>query len=407
MKKIAYLLHRFPRITDTFIMREVRALRKAGMHIEIISIWKPDPTDTDAEVIDEWFHQTSFLLPRAAASVAGVFLATMISAPKLFASTFYLALTTARPGLRGLISQGFYLGEAILAADALRKSRIVHVHNHFGDHTGIITMLAAKLAGIDFSLSFHGPHVFFEGKYARISEKVAHARFSRCISYFCRSQVLLFSGKSDASPLKIVHCGLQLSEYKFRLPRQKVERLYCAARLAPEKGFEFLIHALKILQDRNYTLELRLVGDGPHRSALQRLASELGVANCLRFLGHLDESTKMRELSAADLFVLPSLAEGLPSLATEAMAVGVPVVATNIAGTSELVDDGKSGLLVRPSDPQALADAIIRMIEDHDFRVRASELGRKKVVVEEFDVDKEAAKLKKYLLLDYDGNAGS
>jgi glycosyltransferase involved in cell wall biosynthesis len=79
------------------------------------------------------------------------------------------------------------------------------------------------------------------------------------------------------------------------------------------------------------------------------------------------------------------------------MAVGVPVIATNIAGTSELVEDGQSGLLVRPSDPQALADAIIRMIEDYDFRVRASEVGRKKVI-EEFDVDKEAAKLKKYLL---------
>jgi glycosyltransferase involved in cell wall biosynthesis len=406
VKRIAYLLHRFPRITDTFIMREVRALRKADTDIKIISIWKPDTTDTDVEVIDEWFHQTSFLLPRSVASIVGAFFATIMRSPQLFASSLYLALTTARPGLRGLIYQIFYLGEAVLAADALRKNGIVHVHNHFGDHTGIITMLAAKLAGISYSISFHGPHVFFDGKFAKIKEKVAHARFSRCISYFCRSQVILFSEGADVSSLKIVHCGLQLGEYEFRLPRQKVERLYCAARLAPEKGFEFLIHALKILRDQNYVLELRLVGDGPHRSALQRLASELGVADCLRFLGHLDEASKMRELYAADLFVLPSLAEGLPSSATEAMAVGVPVIATNIAGTSELVEDGKSGLLVRPSDPQALADAIIRMIEDYEFRVRASELGRKKVI-EEFDVDKEAAKLKKYLLQDCDRNDGS
>jgi glycosyltransferase involved in cell wall biosynthesis len=258
-------------------------------------------------------------------------------------------------------------------------------------------MLAAKLANITYSISFHGPHVFFDGKLARIGEKVSHAAFVRCISYFCRSQVMLFSGSTDISSLKIVHCGLELSSYQFRLPRERIERIYCAARLAPEKGFEFLFRALKILQDRKYDLELRLVGDGPSRGALERMGRELGILDRLHFLGYIDEATKMRELYASDLFVLPSLAEGLPSSATEAMAVGVPVIATNIAGTSELIEHGKNGLLVRPSDPQALADAIIRMIEDHDFRMRAAELGRKKVM-DEFDVDKEAVRLKECLL---------
>jgi len=95
--------------------------------------------------------------------------------------------------------------------------------------------------------------------------------------------------------------------------------------------------------------------------------------------------------------VLPSYVEGLPVSAMEAMAVGLPVIATNIAGTSELVEHGKSGVLIRPSDPQAIADAVIRLIDDYDFRKRAAELGRAKVV-EEFDVDKETAKLRDYLL---------
>ena len=399
MKKIAYLLHRFPRITDTFIMREIRALQRAGTNVQIISIWKPDTTEVNSEIINEWFHKTLFLLPSSILSTARVLCATIIRSPIRFAATAHLALTTSRPGLRGLVYQAFYLAEAMLAVEPLRKSGIVHVHNHFGDHSGIITMLAAKFADIPYSISFHGPHVFFDGKSERIKEKVSHARFTRCISYFCRSQVVLFSEITDLSLLKIVHCGLELGSYEFRPPREKVERIYCAARLAPEKGYEFLIQAIKILKDQEYNVQVRLVGDGPSRATLEGMARDLGVLDRVRFLGHLDEAAKMHELYSSDLCVLPSLAEGLPSSATEAMAVGVPVIATNIAAISELVEHGKTGLLVSPSDPEALAEAIIKMMHDYDFRRRAAELGRKKVI-EEFDVDKETARLRACLLQD-------
>lgn len=397
MKQIAYLLHRFPRITDTFIMREVRALQKAGTNIQIISVWKPDAAETNSEVINEWFNKTKFLLPNSIIATVWILCVVIIRSPIRFGAAVHLALTTSRPGLRGLIYQAFYLAEAMLAADLLRKRKIVHVHNHFGDHSGIITMLAAKLANIPYSISFHGPHVFFDAKSERIKEKVSRARFIRCISYFCRSQVILFSGISDVSLLKIVHCGLELGAYQFRPPKEKVNIIFCAARLAPEKGYEFLIEAIKILKNRKYEIQVRLVGDGPSRGTLERLAQDLGVLDRVHFLGHLDETTKMRELYSADLCVLPSLAEGLPSAATEAMAIGVPVIATNIAAISELVEHGKTGLLVRPSDPEALAEAIIAMVHDYEFRKRAAELGHEKVI-EEFDVDKETARLRGYLL---------
>jgi colanic acid/amylovoran biosynthesis glycosyltransferase len=196
-----------------------------------------------------------------------------------------------------------------------------------------------------------------------------------------------------------LHCGLELSRYKFQLPREKVERIFCAARLAPEKGFEFLIQAVRILKDKQYDLQVRIVGDGPSRGALERMTHDLGISDRVYFLGHLDEATKMQELCSSDLCVLPSLAEGLPSSATEAMAVGVPVIATNIAAISELVEHGKTGLLVRPSDPEALTDAIITMIQNYKSRTRAAMLGRNRVI-EEFDVDKETARLRDYLLTD-------
>jgi glycosyltransferase involved in cell wall biosynthesis len=203
---------------------------------------------------------------------------------------------------------------------------------------------------------------------------------------------MMFSGQDDPESFKVVHCGLDLDRYPYRQPRLQVERLFCVARLSPEKGLTFLIQALKLLINRGIQLDLALAGDGPSTGRLKDLARELGVSDRIQFLGYLPEDDVVRELQKSDLFVLPSLVEGLPVSAMEAMAVGVPVIATNIAGTSELVEHGKSGILVRPSDAHALAEAISSLIENYEFRRNAAELARKKVVAE-FKIDDETAKL--------------
>lgn len=397
MKRIVYLLHRFPAITDTFIKREIRSLQKAGTDVQIISVWKPRPTETTPAFLKEWSGEVEFLLPRSLLSVLQTLFWVVVASPAQFAEALRLALVTAQPGIRGCVYQMIYFAEAMLAAGSLRKRRIDHVHNHFGDHSGLVTMLACKLSGIAYSISFHGPHVFFDGKNATLKEKVDNALFIRCISYFCRSQVIVYSGSSNLAALKIVHCGLDLSKYQFRPPREQVRQIFCAARLAPEKGIEFLVDALMLLIAKHYDVYLRLAGDGPSRATLEEKARKLGVAGHVSFLGNVSEDDVTHELGSSDLFVLPSLAEGIPVSVMEAMAVGVPVVATNIAGTSELVENGKTGILVRPSDPQALADAVVKMMGDYDFRRRAAQLGRAKIE-NEFDIDKESAKLNSYFL---------
>jgi colanic acid/amylovoran biosynthesis glycosyltransferase len=395
MKKIAYLLHRFPGVTDTFIKREIRSLQKAGTSIQIVSVWRPKDTETTLQNLQEWSADVEFLLPCSAFSILRKTFAVAFSSPSRFIAAVRLAMLTSRPGLRGITYQLIYFVEAILAADALRRLGIEHVHNHFGDHSGLVTMLAAKLTDIRYSISFHGPHIFLDAKYAAIKEKVRYAEFIRCISYFCRSQVIIFSESSDLDVLKIVHCGVNLEDYEYRPPRKEVKQIFCAARLAPEKGIEFLIQAIAILADKKCEFELSLAGDGSSRVALRALTVRLGLAEHVKFLGNLTEQEIERELQTSDLFVLPSLAEGIPVSVMEAMAVGVPVIATNIAGTSELVEDGKTGFLVRPSDPDALADAIVRMTENYDLRLRMSEQGRIKVT-DEFDSDKETQKLNRY-----------
>jgi colanic acid/amylovoran biosynthesis glycosyltransferase len=397
MKKIAYLLHLFPRITDTFIKREIRSLQRSGTEICVISVWKPRQLETTAEIMKEWSADTYFLLPTSSFLIAKTLIFSLLRFPFRFFSTLRLALATSRPGFAGFTYQLFYFVEAVLAADVMRRKGIDHVHNHIGDQSGTVTMLAANFTQIGYSITFHGWPVFFDAAGSRIKEKVLRATFTRAISYFCQSQLMMFSGCNDMGRFKVVHCGLDLDRYPYRRPRERISNIFCAARLSPEKGLEFLIQAVRSLLDQGHELNLRLAGDGPKKEELQALAKELKLSDRVHFLGFLGEDDVIRELQACDLFVLPSFVEGLPVSAMEALAIGVPVVATNIAGTSELIEDGRTGLLVRPSDSNALADAIVKMITDYDFRLAIAENGRRKVV-SEFDVKKESEKLNASLL---------
>ena len=162
--------------------------------------------------------------------------------PIRFLATARLAFSTSRPGVRGLVYQSFYFVEAVLAADLLRRNAIAHAHNHIGDHSGMVTMLAAKLAGISYSITFHGWPVFFDAEYSRIKEKVRNARFTRSISYFCRSQLMMFSELDDPTSFKIVHCGLEIDKYRYRAPRKEVKYLLCvrACRRKRDMDFSFM-----------------------------------------------------------------------------------------------------------------------------------------------------------------------
>lgn len=391
MMTVTYLLHRFPRVTDTFIMREIDSLAKCGIAVKVVSVWKPSQRETTTDLLAAWSSRVTFLLPKSIGSCIALLCAEIFRSPRKFVSAFMRAILTARPGFRGFAYQLFYLAEALMAAKQIRLSDCRHLHNHFGDQSGMVTLLASILTGVDYSISFHGPHIFFDAANSSIKEKLSSASFSRSISYFCRSQLMIFAGSTEIKS-EIIHCGVNPKLYPFRLPKPDVEIIFCAARMAPEKGIEFLLQAFKIVIEVNRNTRLRIAGDGSSKASLQATAVQLGISDSVEFLGQLAEVEITNELCASDLFVLPSLAEGLPVSLMEAMAVGVPVVATNIAGVSELVKNGESGFLVPPTDVYTLAATILRVISDHKLRIQVAECGRQ-TIVDHFDIDTESKKL--------------
>ena len=394
--RIAYLLHRFPGNTDTFIKREIRWLMNAGTYVRVISVWTPEPEESTAASMQEWTPLTSFLLPASDLKALAVVAGYALRYPGPFGAAVWLAWKTAKPGIKGRLMQLAYFIEAVLASWIVRREGFTHLHNHIGDQSGTVTMLAAKLCGIGYSITFHGWPVFFDAENARVGEKVNRAAYTRSISHFCRSQLMLFAHARDPSHFKIVRCGLDLDEYKFRPPRPGVKRLLCVARVSYEKGLAFLIDAVAELRGRGHDFELHLAGDGPDRAFLEDLTRRRGLTDRVTFLGYRTEAEVRRELEEADIFVLPSFVEGVPVSAMEAMAAGVPVIATNVGGTSELIQDGVSGILVRPSDTGSLCDAVLRLKDDPALLARIVENGRRKVV-EDFDSDKEFARLNAHM----------
>lgn len=310
--EIAYLLHRFPENTDTFVKRELRWLLNAGTRVRVISVWKPNLRETSSANISEWSRHTSYLLPCSAIRVAAAAVSLALGSPGRFLSGVRLAWATSRPGVHGVTYQIFYFFEAVLAAREIQRRGSKHVHNHNGDQSGTVAMLAARLAGISYSITFHGWPVFFDAEYSRIKEKVRGAAFTRSISYFCRSQLMLFSSSWDQAPFKIVHCGVNIREFKYRLPRKDVRRVLCVARMSSEKGISFLIEGFKMLLDRGYKIQLRLVGSGVDEPTLKTMVSHLGIEKEVKFLGHCPEEEVRNELENADIFVLPSFVEGVP-----------------------------------------------------------------------------------------------
>jgi glycosyltransferase involved in cell wall biosynthesis len=196
------------------------------------------------------------------------------------------------------------------------------------------------------------------------------------------------SAPDQWNKIHVVRCGVDLERFKLKPQREPhvPARILTVARLAPEKGHLVLFEALQMLHQRGVPVRLDLCGDGPFRSTLERSAVELGIADSVTFHGAISQDSILEYLYDADVFCLPSFSEGLPVAIMEALAVGLPVVATAITGIPELVEDKVSGRLVRAARPDLLADAIESLVVDHSLRQLVTAEGRRRVE-NEFSID--------------------
>ncbi|MBX2809546.1 MAG: glycosyltransferase family 4 protein [Cellvibrionaceae bacterium] len=390
--RLAYFTNTYPRATDTFIRREVIGLRKRGFEVLTFSVRKTGSDhDVDAEVISEKAN-TTYLLPCSPFTLFADHAKALISKPVNYCKTLLLALKTSRPGIKGHALQLVYFAEAILLARRVQEQGVEHLHNHLGDNSGTVTLLAASFADISYSISIHGPHIFFDGLHWALDTKTQYAKFIACIGHFCTSQMMLYTDKQDWHKFNIVRCGIDPQQFEFKAPARTAKKLVYVGRLSGEKGVPVLFESLVDLKQQNYDFHLTLLGDGEDRQQLEQLTREYQLQAHIHFAGFVDQATIANTLADSDIFVLPSFAEGIPVALMEAMARGVPVITTYVGGIPELIIDKVTGQLVYPADKHALSQAIAYYIDNPDACIEIAKNAREKVV-NEFDINQQVDKL--------------
>lgn len=372
----------------TFLHREIGALRAHGVVIETFSVWRPAPSD----IADESERESTFyLLPVPAHRVLTAHAALFADSPLRYLRSLRLARRTAPPGGR-IVQWRRFIAAGILAHQVLAR-RLAHIHNDGTDESCTVAMLAASLGGLHFSFTVHGPWIFTVPKDRHFDEKLRRAVFVRCISYFTRSQCMIWAPTGRWAYLHVIHCGLDPERYTVREHAGEGLHLLFVARLALEKGLPILIDAFARLRERRSRIRLTIVGAGQEQVDIEARAGTLGLGDHVRFTGYQTPEQVAEWLRAADVLVLPSLIEGVPIAAMEAMASGVPVVATRVGGLSELVEDGVSGYLVPAAAPVALAERIESLLDDPELRNRFGRAGRAKVV-RDFNLARETVRLR-------------
>ncbi len=161
------------------------------------------------------------------------------------------------------------------------------------------------------------------------------------------------------------------------------------ARLSEQKGIKYLLYAAKRVTEQFSDITFTIVGKGPLASQLKELSIKLGISSKVKFLGFRNDIPEL--LSVIDIFVLPSLWEGMPNVVLEAMSAGKPVIATDTGGSKDIIDNGINGVLVEPGNSEALAEAILKLLEDPVQRQRLGESAREKIK-ERFPIDKMVSK---------------
>jgi histidinol-phosphate phosphatase family protein len=344
---IAYLTSLYARASDTFIRGEVAQLRALGHTVHTFSVRRCDPSELVDDDIRREHDSTEYLreagLPRMGLALAR----RLVRSPRRVLAALGLAARTGTPGLKGRLWPLAYLFQAAYLAERLEARGVGHLHNHIGENSASVAMLASALSGVPFSLTVHGPGEFDRPTLLALGEKVRRAAFTAAVSEYGRSQLYRWSDPSDWPRVHVVRCGLDgrfLGQDPVPVPEAR--RLVCVGRLAEQKGQLLLVEAAGRLAAEGLDFELVLVGDGPLRAAIEGRVRDLGLGDRVRLAGWLSAEGVRGELLRSRALVLPSFAEGLPVVLMEALALGRPAVSTYVAGIPELVEPGVSGWLV-------------------------------------------------------------
>lgn len=394
--RVAYVMSRFPKLSETFVLYEMLAVARSGVEVELFPLLRQREHVAHPEA--EELAARAHYLPFLSTAILRSNLWFLRHRPRAY-------LRALRDALAGTARSANFLAGALgifpkvaHAARTMESLGVAHVHCHFANHPALAGFLVHRLTGIPYSFTAHGSDLHVDR--TMLARKVREAAFVVAISDYNRDLILEECGAQVAPAVRVVHCGVDTAVFSPPAERRSTGalRIVCVGTLHEVKGQTYLVEAVAALARTGIRVECELVGDGPDRKRLERRIAELSLEGTVRLAGSLPRPEVVRRVREADVIVAPSVPtaagkrEGIPVVLMEGLACGVPAVASRISGIPELVVDGETGLLVPPRDVDALAAALRRLAADPKLRDRLGRAGRARVV-EQFDQERSAAAL--------------
>lgn len=391
---LGYLCSVYARVSHSFIRGEVARLRELGHEVHTFSVRPTDPGELVNDEVKRDAEDTEVLLAAGLAKLATALARETFRSPRRVIEAAVLAWRVSTPGLKGRLWPLAYLMEAAFLAGRLRAKGVRHLHNHFGEGSATVAMLASVLTEIPFSLTVHGPREFDVPTELSLGEKVHRSAFTVAVCEYGRSQLFRWTDRDDWHRVRVVRCGLDATFLgREPTPVPATRKLVCVGRLAEQKGQLLLVEAAGLLAAEGLTFEIVLAGDGPMRGPIERRIATLGLGEHVRLDGWMDGGQVRREIESSRALVLPSFAEGLPVVLMEALALGRPAIGTYVAGIPELLTPGVSGWLVPAGSVDALAAAMREALEASSADLERMGRAGAAAVAERHDGAAEAAKL--------------
>ncbi|HUF76927.1 MAG TPA: glycosyltransferase [Longimicrobiales bacterium] len=406
---MAYVMSRFPKITETFILYEMRALQELGAHVEVFPLRREPDGPRHPEAVD--YEARAHFAPFVSGSIVRANWRKLRRDPGLYVRTWWHALRRTWGSPRFFLGALVHYPKCVLFAEQMERLAVDHIHAHFATHPALAALLIHRLTGIPYSFTAHGSDLHVDR--TMLADKVDEASFVVAVSAYNRSLILEECGQEHADEVVVIHCGADPSVFGDEATGSRLAgisdsgsgspghsadpalRVACVASLEEVKGHRFLLQACRLLIDRGVDVRCDLAGGGGLRKPLERLVDELSLRDHVGLHGAVPRPEVRRILSEADVAVLASYPtadgrrEGIPVALMEAMMSGLPVVASGLSGIPELVDHGHTGYLVAPGDPWSLADRLEELAASPELRRRMGAAGRCKVVTE-FDLTRTA-----------------
>ncbi len=397
--KIAYILKMYPRFSETFIVNEILELERRGVDVRIYSLRKPDDGRFHAELarVKANVVYTPEYPDKEPERVQAAEIAVRAFYPERYLALRAYAESRGHPYAIKRFQQA-----CVIAAHLLNHP--VHaMHAHFASSASRVANYVKQLIGLPYSITAHAKDIYHEDvQLGSLQGKIRDARFVVTVSRFNQTHLQALMGDQPAD-IRCLYNGIDRDRFQPKAEGQRQSHLILGVgRLVEKKGFDDLIRAGYLLKQWGVNFRCEIIGKGELRDALQALIDELRLSEQVKLLGPQPQDGVLEAYQRSAVFALPCIIgsdgnrDGLPTVLLEAMATGLPVVSTALTGIPEIIDHGRNGLLVPPGDPEALAHALARLLQNHPYRVEMGAAARRKVA-RAFDVRQNVSQLHHWL----------